>query len=260
MNRDGGAADNAGVMSSADAQDPRDPRPDSGESEKPSERPRPRPARAPGPQKLETTLHETRARARVIPPGGIQSPFTMDDYRVDVTAMATDGTAALAPTVPEPIERPERPQPRARIEPMPMARRAPGETAPRTGLARALELYAERLQKDPTTRWISISALAVLVLVGLLSWRRSDPSISLAKLHDHPAQYDGQTVTLKGRVGEVFQMGSSYAFYLHQGRDTIVVFSRTRAPIPRDKVTITGSLSTGYLEGVPRLALFESGR
>ena len=52
-------------------------------------------------------------------------------------------------------------------------------------------------------------------------------------------------------------MGASYAYWLHQGRDTIVVFTRLHTPIPREKVKVTGSVSMGYLDGVPRLSLFE---
>ena len=105
----------------------------------------------------------------------------------------------------------------------------------------------------------------VMVLIGLgvaaivsawLFWPRSEKGISLHDLRAHAARYDGQTVRLNGRVGEVFNVGAGWAFNLHQGRDTIVVFTRAAAPRTRDKVSIVGSVSTGYLDGSPRQAIF----
>jgi len=43
-----------------------------------------------------------------------------------------------------------------------------------------------------------------------------------------------------------------------QGRDTIVTFTRAGAPVPRKVVTVTGHVSTGFLDGVPRQALFQA--
>ena len=63
---------------------------------------------------------------------------------------------------------------------------------------------------------------------------------------------------MSGRVGETFPVGGGYAFYLHQGRDTIVVFTRSRVPTFRQRVQIVGSVSTGFLEGVPHAAIFEA--
>ena len=54
-----------------------------------------------------------------------------------------------------------------------------------------------------------------------------------------------------------FFVGGGFAFYLMQGRDTIVAFTRVTAPEPRTVVTVTGQVSTGFLDGVPRQALFE---
>jgi hypothetical protein len=65
-------------------------------------------------------------------------------------------------------------------------------------------------------------------------------------------------VTVRGRVGEdVFAVGAGWAFYLVQGRDTIVVFTRIQAPKPHEVITVKGQVSTGFLDGVPRQALFE---
>jgi hypothetical protein len=42
-----------------------------------------------------------------------------------------------------------------------------------------------------------------------------------------------------------------------QGRDTIVAFARARAPQPHEVLTVKGQVSTGFLDGLPRQALFE---
>jgi hypothetical protein len=65
-------------------------------------------------------------------------------------------------------------------------------------------------------------------------------------------------VKVAGRVGQVFHVGGGFAYYLHDGRDTLVVFTRTRKPEERQHVTVLGTMSTGYLDGLPTLALFES--
>jgi hypothetical protein len=101
--------------------------------------------------------------------------------------------------------------------------------------------------------------LLVAVVLGIAAWAlwpKGDPGVSLRDLKKHAARWDGQAVTVKGRVGEVFHVGAGYAFNLHQGRDTIVVFTRGARPESREKISIAGSVSTGYLDGQPRQAIF----
>ncbi len=110
-------------------------------------------------------------------------------------------------------------------------------------------------------RPLDVLLLAVLVVgvVAFLAVRAGlDHSESIRRIRHYPARFDGQQVTLRGRVGEVFPMGVSNAYYLHQGRDTIVVFTRRVAPAKDRNVSVTGSISIGYLDGQPRPALFES--
>jgi len=102
--------------------------------------------------------------------------------------------------------------------------------------------------------------LVVLCVVAVMMWPRKDPAVSLHAVRTHASEWDGRTVSLHGRVGEVFPMGEGYTFYLHQGRDTIVVFTRSRVPVERQNVTVIGSISTGYLDGAPRQTLFEATR
>jgi hypothetical protein len=82
-------------------------------------------------------------------------------------------------------------------------------------------------------------------------------SIPLARIRQHPEAYDGRLVKVQGRAGETFTVGGSFVFDLRQGRDTIVVYSRTRRPSLHERVEATGTVSIGYLDGAPRLALFE---
>jgi hypothetical protein len=65
-------------------------------------------------------------------------------------------------------------------------------------------------------------------------------------------------VRVQGRVGDVYEVGGAYAFYLEQGRDTIVVFSRVRQPYRNERLHVSGSVSMGYLDGIARPSLFES--
>jgi hypothetical protein len=103
-----------------------------------------------------------------------------------------------------------------------------------------------------------VVVVAVVVMVGIAVWPKSEPSVSLSTIRHHASAWDGRSVALHGRIGEVFPVAGGYTFYLHQGRDTIVVFTRVRVPVENENVTVRGSISTGYLDGAPRQTLFES--
>ena len=99
----------------------------------------------------------------------------------------------------------------------------------------------------------AIAAVAVVLLFG-----PKDNSVSLAKIRHNTQQYDGQLVKVHGKVGEVYPVGGGYSFYLLQGRDTIVVFTRSRTPVRNERVSVSGAISTGVLNGEVRQALLES--
>ncbi len=105
-----------------------------------------------------------------------------------------------------------------------------------------------------------VALLAILGLALAAFWPRPEKTISVAHLKSDPARYADQQVRVGGRVAEVFPVGGSVAYTLVQGRDTIVVFSRSRTPKPREKVIVIGTLSTGYLGGETRTAIFEATR
>jgi len=101
-------------------------------------------------------------------------------------------------------------------------------------------------------------AILIGVVVSSFLFTRGEPSIPLAKIRQHPEAFDGRLVKVQGRAGETFIVGGNYVFDLRQGRDTIVVYSHTRRPSLHERVQATGTVSIGYLDGAPRLALFES--
>jgi hypothetical protein len=89
-------------------------------------------------------------------------------------------------------------------------------------------------------------------------WPRHEKTTSIAHLKEHPERYADTPVRVGGRVSEVFAVGGSWAYTMVQGRDTIVVFSRTREPKLRERIVVIGTLSRGYLDGQSRVAIFES--
>jgi hypothetical protein len=107
---------------------------------------------------------------------------------------------------------------------------------------------------------IGAGAAFCLVMLGFWFLPRGIGTTPLSQVRRHPAQYDGLSVTVRGRVGhDVFPVGGGWAFYLVQGRDTIVAYTRTARPEPHTAITLKGQVSTGFLDGQPRQALFEDG-
>ena len=140
---------------------------------------------------------------------------------------------------------------------------APGgrHGTPTSPLAAALPLWEaglERLRSVPRPVVIGVGG-AVLVAAVVFSFLlpHGEASISLAKIRQHPEAFDGRVVNVRGRAGETFTVGGSYVFDLRQGRDTIVVYSHTQHPSLHERVSAKGTVSIGYLDGAPRLALFE---
>ncbi len=100
------------------------------------------------------------------------------------------------------------------------------------------------------------AAIAIVLAVVLLGPK--DTSVSLARIRHHPGDYDGRSVKVHGKVGEVYSVGGGYSFYLLQGRDTMVVFTRSRTPVTNAHVTVSGVINVGVLDGEQRQALFET--
>jgi hypothetical protein len=114
------------------------------------------------------------------------------------------------------------------------------------------------LEALATSRRLQVSILAVVVVGALFwFWPKGEQGVSIANLKRHPETFNGQTIQVRGKIGEIFVVGQGYAFDLHQGRDTVVVFTQTRTPRMHERVDIVGQVSTGYLDGMPRIAVFE---
>jgi hypothetical protein len=106
-----------------------------------------------------------------------------------------------------------------------------------------------------------IQVLVGLVLVALVAvamWPRGERPMSVGAVRRQAAQMDGVQVYVAGRVGQVFPVGGGYAYYLHDGHDTLVVFTRVTHPMQRRPISVRGTMSIGYLDGQPTPALFES--
>jgi len=136
------------------------------------------------------------------------------------------------------------------------ARYGSSRRAPRGPSGAGLQSILAVLSKSPP---LVLVALAVIAVVALMMFRpKEEQTVSISAIRHHPERFDGRPVKVKGRVGEVYAVGGGYAFHLFQGRDDIVVFTRSRVPVRREEVTISGSISNGILDGKPRQALFET--
>ena len=105
-----------------------------------------------------------------------------------------------------------------------------------------------------------VAAVVAIALLALVFWPRAEKSLSIGSIRRDAARYDGQNVRVSGRIGEIFEVGGGHAFYLHQGRDTLVVFTRSRSPRRGQGATVVGMISTGYLNGQSGTALFEAAK
>ena len=120
------------------------------------------------------------------------------------------------------------------------------------------EQVPQLLRFDRRVQLFVLSLVFVLAVRAL--WPHAEKTVSVAHLKEHADRYADTQVRVGGNVGEVFPVGGSWAYTLVQGRDTIVVFTRTHRPRPREHVVVIGTLSNGYLDGLSRVAIFEATR
>lgn len=118
--------------------------------------------------------------------------------------------------------------------------------------------WLERLQSLPRPVMIGAGAVLVLGALAYLLYPRDTPGVSLAQIRQHPEAYEGRSVRVGGKAGEAFSVGGSYVYSLYQGRDTVVVYSRTRPARLHERVKVDGTVSIGYLDGAPRVAVLEN--
>ncbi len=226
-----------------------------GEPPTPAEAP---PARAPEPTLIEKSLPPA--------PGPDMVPGAPEPAATPVAWTAAASSLPLPPG----LARPKR-----RVEPafddleVPSARSEfpSGKEAPAQPAGHALGpleepwwmVVGDNLRHDWRILVAAGAGLALLV-AGLWLVPRQDPGTPLSEIRRHPGQFDGRSVVVTGQVGDVFPLGGGHAFYFVQGRDTIVAFTRSRVPVPRQRLRLEGQISTGFLDGLPRQALFETAR
>jgi hypothetical protein len=109
-----------------------------------------------------------------------------------------------------------------------------------------------------TNRRLQILIAALLLVLGVTSLKPwQERPTPLSKIRKNSEIYDGHAVMVHGKVGDVFPIAGGYTYFLLQGRDTIVVFTHLRHPEMNQHLTVRGTVSTGYLDGLPRQAIFE---
>lgn len=109
----------------------------------------------------------------------------------------------------------------------------------------------------PALPWVA-GAMACGFAVMFLLRAIGVGTTSVRSILKNPERWDGRAVRVRGRVGDdVFPLGAGSSFYLLQGRDTLVVFSRSRVPAVHEPLEIPGIVSSGVLNGTLRPALLE---
>ena len=116
----------------------------------------------------------------------------------------------------------------------------------------------DELIKLPRKTQVALGAGVVVAAIAVWLVTPKQHFISIGKLCVNARQLDGQLVHIRGTVGQTFPVGGGLAFYLHQRRDSIAVFTSLRAPVERERIKLYGTVSTGFLDGKPRAAVFET--
>lgn len=184
------------------------------------------------------------------------------------------GAAPAGPS-PPPAEPSDADVPWVSMETAPRKERDPSSAFASYGRLEATNMAAEATlpppRKSPLQALLAnrIALLSVLVVVLaavaiplLLRPKGGGPgglrTTSVAEIREHARAFDGRDVTVKGTVGLVFSVGQGHTYYLHQGRDTLIVFTRGPGPVQGSDITVSGSISTGEMDGIPRPTLFET--
>jgi hypothetical protein len=144
-----------------------------------------------------------------------------------------------------------------RVQPKTFRYTEDDEPSPKAGRG-TIQAAIERLTRHRPTQFVALIVVLVSIVAMTQLSANGTPLTSISKIRRSPLRFDGVEVTVRGRVGDVFPVGDGYLYNLHQGRDTIVVYSRGGVPKSHQTATVTGSISMGYLEGTPRPALFQT--
>jgi len=190
---------------------------------------------------------------------------------------ASKGWSGAASSVPKLSVVPTTPPPQPMIEEdgvvesagldsdLPPAVGVPGDPSPvrATPAFRPLQepWYLVWSEAVATQRRVQVLLLLVVAAVAAFFFfaRGGTSGASLGAILRHPENYEGRSVVVRGEVLEIFDVGTGHAFQIRQGRDMVVVYSTLREPRLHDRVEVSGIVSTGYLDGKPRIAIFEGG-
>lgn len=116
----------------------------------------------------------------------------------------------------------------------------------------------KQLARLPLPVYAVAAGVLVAVVVAVVMIQPKEEFTSIRHIKTHAREMDGRLVHIRGTVGQSFPVGGGFAFYLHQKRDTIVVFTRNGTPVERKHIKLMGTVSTGFLDGAARAAIFEA--
>lgn len=140
----------------------------------------------------------------------------------------------------------------------------PEEPAPLAPLGGETAMWVVWLDHLRFLRHPAVLILAGVVAAGLFIASLLAPKVqegeSVGRIRQQPEAFEGRSVTVGGIAGESYALGPNTAFNLYQGRDTIVVYSQLLRPRLNEKVRVTGTISVGYLDGVPRVTLLDDAK
>ncbi|MFI5370100.1 MAG: hypothetical protein ACHQ52_00985 [Candidatus Eisenbacteria bacterium] len=119
-------------------------------------------------------------------------------------------------------------------------------------------VLGERIMTERPLQLLIAGGIAVIV-TAMLFWPHQGHSVSVRNIKRHPEVYESETVRVHGRVEEVFPLGNGWVYDLRQGRDTITVFTQGAMPERHQNIEVVGQVSTGYLDGRPRIAILQAG-
>jgi hypothetical protein len=86
-------------------------------------------------------------------------------------------------------------------------------------------------------------------LLALLATIGSARAVTVTDLSTNPDAYDGQTVSVTGTVELALPAGGESAYDLRDGTRKITVLSRSTAPAPATRLSVTGTVHVFHEEG-----------
>jgi hypothetical protein len=138
------------------------------------------------------------------------------------------------------------------------------DAAPRAGRSNPYPLEREFAalmvwaRRQPRILWIGTGVALVIAIVATMLTLPREHFVPVTIICADARAMDGQLVHVHGIVGQTFKVGGGSAFYLHEGRDSLVVYTLLRSPVEREHIKLFGTVSTGFLDGKPRVAVFEA--